>query len=61
MRGAFQAASGAHPLSQIGRELNPSELDSLCLAGMLTGKYSLEDPSSLPSGPRGLVFRWAPG
>ncbi|KAI7838722.1 hypothetical protein COHA_007518 [Chlorella ohadii] len=25
--------------------------------GMLTGKYSLDDPSSLPGGPRGLVFR----
>lgn len=25
--------------------------------GMLTGKYSLEDPGSLPSGPRGLVFK----
>lgn len=25
--------------------------------GMLTGKYSMDDPSSLPSGPRGLVFR----
>ncbi|PRW57658.1 pyridoxal chloroplastic [Chlorella sorokiniana] len=25
--------------------------------GMLTGKYSLQDPSSLPGGPRGLVFR----
>ncbi len=24
---------------------------------MLTGKYSLDDPSSLPGGPRGLVFR----
>lgn len=28
-------------------------------AGMLAGKYSMDDPSSLPSGPRGLVFRCA--
>lgn len=27
------------------------------LAGMLTGKYTMDDPASLPSGPRGLVFR----
>ncbi|EFN55619.1 hypothetical protein CHLNCDRAFT_23295 [Chlorella variabilis] len=27
--------------------------------GMLTGKYSAEDPGSLPGGPRGLVFRQA--
>ncbi|KAL4421934.1 hypothetical protein ABPG77_007876 [Micractinium sp. CCAP 211/92] len=25
--------------------------------GMLTGKYSMDDPSSLPGGPRGLLFR----
>ena len=26
-------------------------------AGMLTGKYSLDDPASLPGGPRGLLFK----
>lgn len=36
-----------------------SHIACLSLPGMLTGKYSMDDPSSLPSGPRGLVFRRA--
>ena len=35
--------------------VNPVQI----LAGMLTGKYSMDDPSSLPGGPRGLLFRQA--
>lgn len=51
------SAGMAHPCCSLQHSLHSFPLH----AGMLTGKYSLDDPSSLPGGPRGLVFRWGEG